>query len=206
MAMSPIPTSVGRKLRLALHSRLRGDPCPAPPKPSHCCKLPVGLAAHFISSFAWLWLGFANAETLDEIAGKEDRVFWKIYAIIACVLFALGSVGSLFDPSFRYNAADYLDIAITATVFIGFVAFAYRRRLISRSFWRVVLVFLIAWSIYYQFLPAPDDMRQKISEVESWVATVSYYAFMTPIVIGIWKYSSKNSPVWIGKEHEAFVR
>ena len=120
---------------------------------------------------------------------------WKIYFWLLGVLLVLAYVMLL---SSHPTVFDFLDVPISLVALAGGFAFAYKRRLISKGFWRLWLVAIVAWDLAYNLLLT--DMlglaQQLEGEESGTAATLVFWATIVPEYVAIYLYGYRRDTIW----------
>lgn len=110
--------------------------------------------------------------------------FWIILSIYGLV-FLLGAMIE------KGEVNDYIDLVIMVLMFIGVFGFLYRKRILKPLFWKIVLISLLIWDIYYIFMFPIFLSSQKFVITDSLIE----YLMQIPFYICLYLYSFRFSNI-----------
>lgn len=134
---------------------------------------------------------------LDEAAGsRPGRIGWKIYFWVLLVL--LGSGLLLIFSTAPFQPLDAVDLGATGIAFVGLFGYAFSRTILTRQFWVVWLPVQIVWDACVAFFLVPMGLLYATSMVEetSLLEDAINYAFIAPMYLSIFLYSSRSPDLW----------
>lgn len=113
----------------------------------------------------------------------------KIYFWIILSIYGLAfSLGALIDKG---AVNDYINLIIMVLMFIGVFGFLYRKRILKPLFWKIVLISVLIWDIYYTFIFPIFLSSQEFVITDSLIE----YLMQIPFYICLYLYSFRFSNI-----------
>jgi uncharacterized membrane protein len=124
---------------------------------------------------------------LQSIGLKLCKIYFWIILLYWVIAFLFGAVIE------KGAINEYINLVITIVMFIGVFGFLYKKRVFKPLFWKIVLVSLIIWDIYYTFI-FPIFLSSQVYTV---IELIINYLTQIPFYICVYLYSFKflNSKV-----------
>jgi hypothetical protein len=135
---------------------------------------------------------------LEESAGSpRPAIGWRLYSafliLMACLTYAVLGVGWL-------QAADVLDLLISATSLAGLVGYAFQRCFGAARFWRQWLPLAVTWDALYEIvltragiagqLPDPNAVPSDFADL------VIVVVLLVPVYVGLYRYGYRSDALW----------
>lgn len=131
----------------------------------------------------------AGAQPLTSSEQAPSAGFWKAY-------FVLGAVALIYGALVQGTAPwDLIDVAVNAVGLVGLFAYAWRKDLLSASFWKVLLPIIVAWNVaHLYFLPISPRVAELMGVGDyprPVVATLNLAALM-PLFVALYRQGFKG--------------
>lgn len=127
-------------------------------------------------------------------AGKSK--LWKIHFIILAII----SVPVNFSQGFHSRWEIY-DCLYFVGMMIGYFGFCWNKRIGNEWFWKTYFWVSIAWNLLSPFVNPLSPQELAIFKNNEYSAiiipiAILFLALFLPLIIGLYKYSYKQSPLW----------
>lgn len=94
------------------------------------------------------------------------------------------------------EAIDYFDYIFWSLALTGVFGYSFSKKILSISFWKFFLPFIVTWDFYILYDVIIDDPEILSDEYGIWFVmfiSISYFLFMLPEYIAIYLYGYKNT-------------
>ncbi len=119
-----------------------------------------------------------------------DIVFWKIYFWVLAALLFVGE-GTMFADGL--TVPELGAIVLEVAVVVGFFGFAYRKKVVTPSFWRLAILLYLVVSVLLALQAVYMDQLDPKLVV---AGTLMGIVLELPMIIALFLYSSRKHPVW----------
>jgi hypothetical protein len=133
-----------------------------------------------------------SAPIADPPARPGRRIGWKIYLwattglIVASVLWIIEAIRPL----------GFLDLGLTVPSYAGLWGYAYRRRVLTRGFWTLLLPVRICWDFAFQLVFEPSGLGYLPVEMPTTFILVLSFVMLTPLYLGLALYAMRSPEIW----------
>ena len=108
-------------------------------------------------------------------------LLWKIYFFfIAIVSLPLYLISVVFGPSFEAG----IDLGFFIALMVGFFGFAWRKRILNNSFWKIFFPLCAIWNLGYSYYTL-DGLYPLV-----------IIAIYIPTLIPLYLYAFKSDEIW----------
>lgn len=107
------------------------------------------------------------------------KLFWRFYFFLMLFLFIKFSV-----PCDIQNGASLIDTAMIIPSLVALFGFAFDRKFLSKSLWRLYFVVLVTWDFYYHFVIA-SNLHELMPSIEMGF----FMILLFPLYLGIFCYA-----------------
>ena len=108
---------------------------------------------------------------------------WRWFTAVYLVVSVSGTVSIIRNPS-KLTAFDWLSLPIDALVVAGLCSYAFQRRLLPTSFWRVIAPAYLIWAVS-SFAMHCQPMMAALAKPNSTAVSLMASAIVLPLVIGL---------------------
>lgn len=121
---------------------------------------------------------------------------WKIYfcclTLLLVSLYVLTFTYFLPNSSASMNIAHYLDLPISIVALVGLYGYAFRKRIGHPNLWKVWLVVIVLWDMFYNlFLSGWTHL-----ELPDMVAFLLAYGILFPEYFALYMYGFRSGELW----------
>ncbi len=108
------------------------------------------------------------------------KLFWKLYFVFLIAFSIYFSSGvNLFSIS------EYIDSVMILISLIGLFGFAFEKKILFKSVWRLFFITLIAWDFYYHFIIRHILFKELVDLSDVFI----FELVILPMYVGLFIYS-----------------
>ena len=121
---------------------------------------------------------------------------WKIYfyclTLLLVSLYVLTFTYLLPDTSAAMKIALYVDLPISIVALVGLYGYAFRKRIGHPNFWKVWLVVVVLWDMFYNLVLSGWTHL----ELQDMIAFLLAYGILFPEYFAIYMYGFRSGELW----------
>lgn len=111
-------------------------------------------------------------------------MFWKLYFWVFIVLIIIGYSAEGADKSWGF----IIDTPLTICAFAGLFAYAYRKKILNKHFWKIFLPVYVLWELYYNIFLLEEP---SFSNPEERIYIIIGYSLFVPFYVALYRYAFK---------------
>lgn len=121
---------------------------------------------------------------------------WKIYfcclTLLLVTLYVLTFAYFLPNSSASMNIAHYLDLPISIVALVGLYGYAFRKRIGHPNLWKVWLVIIVLWDMFYNLVLSGWTHL----ELVDMVIFLLVYGILFPEYFALYMYGFRSGELW----------
>lgn len=121
---------------------------------------------------------------------------WKIYfcslTLLLAALYVLSFTYFLPNASPSMKIAHYLDLPISVIALVGLYGYAFRKRIVHPNFWKVWLVVIVLWDMFYNLVLSGWTHLELPDMAVFFLA----YGILLPEYFALYMYGFRSEELW----------
>ena len=121
---------------------------------------------------------------------------WKIYfcclTLLLAALYVLTFAYFLPNSSASMNIAHYFDLPISIAALVGLYGYAFRKRIGHPNFWKVWLVVIVLWDMFYNLVLSGWTHLARVDMI----IFLLVYGILLPEYFALYMYGFRSDELW----------
>lgn len=131
-------------------------------------------------------------------------MWWKIYFVVVLLLQIWAYSDGL--PDNGIGIFKDLDFLFTIVMLMGLFGYAFKKRFLAQSFWKIWIFVIVVWDFLYGFYIINYDMKNDPEIIElmshnllaviAVIIALIIIAFILPSYIAVYLYGFRSNDIW----------